>query len=547
MRPPFPSLLLAALLTAASVPAQNPEAANALIDRIVANEQDFLQRLRPLQPILEVYLQELSDSGGLAADHYLIGKLDLRDGPEHITFLNSPAFQKPGRLFSRRRGSPLTLSPAGFAQMVVPDADDFNRETYSFDYVRREFLGDLRCLIFDVAPRERKAAGKFLGRIWVEDKDYRIVRFNGTYSHSSSATVFFHFDSWRVHVGPGWYVPALIYIEDARPRPQRDQPVRLKGQVRLWGYTAARAGRWEELTNILIEADTPVRDQAAAPDLSPVESQRAWTRQAEENILDRLERSGLLAPKGDVEQVLNTVVNNLIVTNELNLEVQCRVLLTTPLETFSLGRTIVISRGLIDVLPDEASLAMVLADELAHISLGHRTETMFAFSDRTIFPETEILRRLRFVRPAGEIEAAGKRTVEILARSPYKDKLSGAGLFLKALAARAPHLTHLIAANLGNQLTGGDNLVRLAGLASQAPPLEENKIEQIAALPLGSRVRLDPWTNHIVLMKTKPVALLSPGEKMPFEVTPVVLHLTRGGLGPESAKASGGGSTEPRP
>jgi hypothetical protein len=512
---------------AACVPllAQNPEAAG-LLDRIAAQEREFVERLRPLQPVLEAYLQEVSEAGVLQADHYLLGKLDLRNGPEHLTYLASPAFQKP----SRKKAPPLVLAPAGFAQMVVPDADDFNRETYRFDYVRREFLGELRCLVIDVAPHDPKAVGRFLGRIWVEDQDHRIVRFNGTYTHSNKTAMFFHFDSWRVPVAPGWYAPAFVYIEDARP-------VRLKGQMRLWGYQTARSRRWGELTNVRIEAEAPVRDQAAAPDWSPVESQRAWARQAEENVLDKLERSGLLAPKGDVEQVLNTVVNNLVVTSELNLEAQCRVLLTTPLETFSIGRTIVISRGLLDVLPDEASLAMVLSDELAHIALGHRTETMFAFSDRTIFSEEEILRRLRFARSPEEIEAAGKRAVEILAKSPYRDKLAQAGLFLKALASRAPRLTHLIAANVGNRLAGGSNLVRLGELAQAAPPLEENKLDQIAALPLGSRVRLDPWTNQISLIKAKPVALLSPREKMPFEVTPVVLHLTRVAAGSETAKA----------
>jgi hypothetical protein len=57
--------------------------------------------------------------------------------------------------------------------------------------------------------------------------------------------------------------------------------------------------------------------------------------------------------------------------------------------------------------------------------------------------------------------------------------------------------------------------------------LDENKIEQIAALPLGSRIKLNPWNNHIELVKAKPLALLSPREKMPFEVTPFALHLTR--------------------
>jgi hypothetical protein len=240
-----------------------------------------------------------------------------------------------------------------------------------------------------------------------------------------------------------------------------------------------------------------------------------------------------------VEQVLDTVLNNLLVTSNLNLEVQARVLLTTPLETFSVGRTIVISRGLLDVLPDEAGLAVFLAAELAHLVLGHQTETMFAFSDRTLFPETEILQQLRFARPAEEITSANQRAMEILGSSPYKDRLPAAGLFLKALAARAPRLPNLIQPNLGNQITGGDGLLRLASLAAQAPPLEEYKLEQIAALPLGSRVRLDPWTNRIVLMKTRPALLLSPRDKMPFQVTPIIPHLTRAAPAPESAEATG--------
>jgi hypothetical protein len=70
-------------------------------------------------------------------------------------------------------------------------------------------------------------------------------------------------------------------------------------------------------------------------------------------------------------------------------------------------------------------------------------------------------------------------------------------------------------------------LNRLADFAASAPELDEDKIEQIAALPLGSRVKLNPWSNRIELVKAQPLALLSAREKMPFEVTPFVLHLTR--------------------
>ena len=78
-----------------------------------------------------------------------------------------------------------------------------------------------------------------------------------------------------------------------------------------------------------------------------------WEQQAEENAVERLQKIGLLAPSGEVDKILATVVNNLLVTNNIDLQsdIRCRVLLTSPLESFTIGHTIVISRGLLDVLP----------------------------------------------------------------------------------------------------------------------------------------------------------------------------------------------------
>jgi len=377
-------------------------------------------------------------------------------------------------------------------------------------------------------PLRRAEAGRFVGRIWVEDQDNSIVRFNGTYNAPPAAKGavverYFHFDSWRVNVGTGQWAPAQIYVEEEGAP---GKTPRFKAQTRIWDYAAAPANKLDELTKILIENDSQVTDQASSKDVSPLESQRSWEHQAEENILARLEKGGLLAPAGPVDEVLNTVVNNLIVSANLNIEAHCRVLLTTPIETFSIGHTIVISRGLIDVLPDEASLALVLADELSHIALGHRTPTQFAFHNQTMLSDAELLQRVHFERTPQEMLEAGKKTIEIMRASPYP-KTASAGLFLKALSARSSALPRLLAANLGNQVANAGALERLAEFTASAPELEENKLEQIAALPLGSRIKLNPWTDEITLIKTRPIALLSPREKMPFEVTPFVLYLTR--------------------
>jgi polysaccharide biosynthesis/export protein len=321
--------------------------------------------------------------------------------------------------------------------------------------------------------------------------------------------------AFRVDEGAGMTVlKALAMAEGLMPYATKE------------AYIASTANKLDELTSILIESESAVKDQAASKDVSPLESQRSWERQAEENLLARLEKGGFLAPAGAVDEVLNTVVNNLIVSANLKIEAHCRVLLTTPIETFSAGHTIIISRGLIDVLPDEASLALVLAGELSHVVLGHRTQTQFAFNNQTMLSDVELWQRFRFQRPPHELAEAGKKTIEIMRASPYQNT-ANAGLFLKALAGRSSALPRLLEANLGDQMANPEALARLAEFAASAPALEENKMEQIAALPLGSRVKLNPCDNRIELVKTRPIALLSPREKMPFEVTPFALYLTR--------------------
>ena len=129
-----------------------------------------------------------------------------------------------------------------------------------------------------------------------------------------------------------------------------------------------------------------------------------------------------------------------------------------------------------------------------------------------------------------------RKAMELLATSPYKDKLANAGLFLKALQARAPELTSLIRPHLGSRMESGKS-IRMSALLSSAPQLEMQRIDQIAALPLGGRVKLDPWSNRLEMTKSKPVVLLSPQEKMPFEVTPFFPYLTR--LAAPQAEAAG--------
>ncbi len=505
---------------------------NDVLDRVVQREHFFMAQMRHMHPLVETYLQDLKNdpSGNTypVRDRYFLGRLDMNDGPEDVSFVGQPGFGH--RMLRKLTGLySLQFLPLGFAQMVVMDSD-FQKRNYRFNFVRREFLGEVRCLVIDVQPREGDKTIRFLGRIWVEDQNYNIVRFNGTYSpQPKGANFFFHFDSWRLNLRPDTWLPAYVYTEEANMKTGLSKTLHFKAQTRLWGYDLKGLGKNEEFTQILVDSPQSVSDQSdAAADPSPIVAERMWEKQAEENAIERMQKIGLLAPPGEVDKILATVVNNLLVTNNIDLQtdVHCRVLLTSPLESFTVGHTIVISRGLLDVLPDEASLAMVLAHELSHIVLGHPFDTKLAFNDKLFFPDEESFQRLDFKQSAADEEAADTKALELLKNSPYKDKLGNAGLFLKALQQKGPDLPNLIRPHLGNSFAGGKS-IRMSPLLSAAPELDPKRLDQIAALPLGGRIKVDPWSDQVELSKAKPVALTSAREKMEFEITPFFPYLTR--------------------
>lgn len=511
-----------------------PTTMDQVVDRTIEREHGLMAMLKNRTPLVETYLQNLKLDPQMGPvpkeDHYFLGRMDMGDTVDRRDYLSKDTSFQTRMLGGFTKMFKFEYKPMGFSWMVFADREDFDRSHYEFKYVRREFLGDIRCLVFDVTPKKDAGKGRFLGRIWVEDQDYNIVRLNGTYAPRPRNAYFFHMDSWRLNLIPGYWVPAYIYSEEGDFSYGSKDKMAFKAQSRIWGYDLKKEGQEDELTQIRVDS---VKDEsAAAADASPLQAQREWQQQAEDNVVERLQNAGLLAPEGEVDKILMTVVQNLEITNNIELPrpVRTRVMLTSPLETFSVGNTIIVSRGLIDTLPDEASLAMVLSHELAHIVLGHNLGSKFAFNDRMLFSDESTYSNFGFRHVPEEEAAADKKAMEMLKSSPYSQKLDVAGLFLKELNSRAPELSALLTAHLGNNFTDGKgNIERMSALMSSGPALDQNKLDQIAALPLGGRVKLNSWDDHVELIKTAPVAITSARDKMPFEVTPFFPRLSRFG------------------
>jgi len=527
-----------------------PTTMDQVVDRFIEREHGLMKVLATRTPVVETYLQNLSADPQLgpvpSADHYFLGRMDMGESVDRKDYLKEQDKGMETRLMGGfNKLFKVQYQPMGFSWMVYADRTDFDRSHYDFHYIRREFLGDVRCLVFDVTPKKNSGKGRFLGRVWVEDQDFNIVRLNGTYAPAPKNSYFFHMDSWRLNLIPGYWVPAYIYSEEGDFSAGVKNKLAFKAQTRIWGYDLKKGGKDDELTQIRVDS---VKDESAtAQDASPLEAERVWQQQAEDNVVERLTSAGLLAPEGDVDRILMTVVNNLEVTNNIDLPrpIRTRVLLTAPLETFSVGNTIVISRGLIDVLPDEASLAAVLSHELAHIVLGHNLGSKYAFNDRMLFSDDSTYNNLGFKHIPEEEAAADKKAIELLNNSPYAQKLDNVGLFLKALQSRSPQLNALLTTHLGNPIAENGSISRLAALATKGPALDNNKLDQVAALPLGGRVKINPWDDKAEMVKTAPVAITSARDKMPFEVTPFYPRLARYGASnaPSAAPATAANST----
>ena len=544
---------------------QQPLTPEAVLDRIIAQEQAEVGLVRQYSPLVETYIQYIRPDKMTGAapdgDKYFLGRAELSRGVDLMP-LDKEAGLKHKVLGSWSEFFSSEFLPRGFLQMIFLDMTSFDQQHYRIEYVRREFLGEVRCLVFDVDPVSKKDKGRFVGRIWVEDQDLHIVRINGAYGGSSLVSNYFNFDSWRTNVGKNLWLPSFIYSEQGSIHDKRTINIGYKAfraQTRLWGYDLGHARQEQELSKVLVESSAGVRDAEAANDYSPLQAERSWDHQAEDNVTDRLERMGLLAPYGEVDKVLETVVNNLEVTNNLDIQpdVRCRVLMTSTLESFTVGHTIVLSRGLIDVLPDEASLGAILAHELGHVALGHRIDSQFAFFSRVRFDDKDTFKHFDFARTPEEEEAARQKGIELLKNSPYKDKASTAQVFLQAVRSRAKEIPNLISPHLGDRVSanwavasavfagqpGVDKDKDASGDKAADAPEEKVDKNVIAALPLGGRVKVDPWNDQLRMLKSRPAGTVAEAENTPFQITPFMFYLTRvadNSLAPTMAAAAPG-------
>jgi hypothetical protein len=527
-------------------------AQNALIDKSIARETVIIKALKERAPLVETYIQNMRPDPIMAqvpdSDQHFLGRVDFGKVINDNAYSTDPrdagkkgkfglGFLKGSMSYITSLGSSLHLQyhEAGFVQMLLVDSNSYNRQMYQFSYVRNDFLGTIPTVVFDVEPIKHNATGRFKGRIWIERNSGNIVRFNGDFAGSDSEDIkeFFHFDSWRTNVQEGLWMPTSVYIEETDPK-SPTHSLKFKAINHIWGYALKIPAKEAEATDVEVVGATD--ESAQAQDVSPLQAEREWVQQAEDNVIDRLFRAGLIDATSDFDKTLADLANNILIYNNIQTTrpLKVRTLLTEPLESLAVGNTILLSKSLIDTtaVPTQdgaqqlGNLNCLLAFQVAHILLGHHIDTKFAFNDRLLFPDEAAFHRLPMQHTDEDDTAAAKKALELLSAKELTGSQPYMGLYLQQLAVREKGLKALNTPQIGDSLIKPDGTFWMQALVPKAPKLNNIDLKQQAAMPLGQFLKFDPWTDQVVQMHIAYEPLLGAADKLPFEITPVYLKLT---------------------
>ncbi len=118
---------------------------------------------------------------------------------------------------------------------MVLTSDDINQ--YNVLYVGQQQEDELHCYVFDVAPKQiEKNKRYFQGRIWVDDRDFQIVKTYGQMVPETRAkkgkvgeneNLFPKFTTWREQVDGKYWFPTYTRADDTLHFAMQDVKIRM--------------------------------------------------------------------------------------------------------------------------------------------------------------------------------------------------------------------------------------------------------------------------------------------------------------------------------
>ena len=439
-----------------------------LTRKIFAAERNMIAGLADTRLVLETYLQSLwpnTNAQSPIDDAYFLSAVDFkrdfriqdhgRRGYQTFLFGQTEASKR----VRVNNGRNWKLIPDGYLDMMFVDIEDFDADTYELKYLQKDSWGGTSCLKFSVIPKKPRLGGQFEGQIWVETSNFKIVRIKGTFTPSplpfrkhlfgGEAGLYFTFDSVRQEVIPGTWLPSYTYFDENRRWQDLyhngETDFHYRGHTFIWGYR----GR---------------------------EQKTLVSRNHKADAIGRLEKDKLLANPGPAEQQLNNIARQILAASNIFMpDLECRILLTTPIEIFSINHTIVLSRGLLNISSDREVIAVLLAHEIGDIMTGAYGIRPKAF-DESFFDEvgTRDFEGLGILRSSQKDAEAWKVGLALASRAGYSKGVEHATFLLDALALHSPQIPNLVRPRFGLgllKIQGARQLPRTVQPITGVPPL----------------------------------------------------------------------------
>jgi hypothetical protein len=130
-----------------------------VLDAAIANERELAATLEAHRPVVETYVQTVKPDPVMGSvpvrDSYFFGRLELTSQPQNAKAAKAGKPNKKTISLLEDFHSAV-FKPEDFSRMLILDRGAFDRTTYEFHFLRSEFLGDVRTLVFDVTPHQGK-------------------------------------------------------------------------------------------------------------------------------------------------------------------------------------------------------------------------------------------------------------------------------------------------------------------------------------------------------------------------------------------------------
>jgi hypothetical protein len=129
------------------------------------------------------------------------------------------------------------LSDLGIIQPFALTAEELPK--YSVKFVGQEKIDELDTYVFDVAPKDPKGMEKrgeryLTGRVWVEDRDYMIVKVSGKAGPEIGNNRYPHFETYRENIDGKYWFPTYTYADDVLAF--KDEDIHIRMVVKYTNY-----------------------------------------------------------------------------------------------------------------------------------------------------------------------------------------------------------------------------------------------------------------------------------------------------------------------